>query len=168
MVAVLEYCTNMDCDFISSSHGRLHLWVGSLVGSEGVQTVCLIRFALSHTLEFFAKFALDPVLRSLKRRVLRPPGNQAVRRWPPVRVSPLLSACLCEPTGTSAVLKSQKIRMRLGGSLSLLDEFPDKPKGMHWRTYERWCRVHDVAEERSTIGLMRFVERLGRRTSPRA
>jgi hypothetical protein len=32
----------------------------------------------------------------------------------------------------------------------MLEEFPDKPKGMHWRTYERWRRVHDVAEERST------------------
>ena len=29
---------------------------------------------------------------------------------------------------------------------------PDKPKGMHWRTYDRLCRVHDAAEERSIIG----------------
>ena len=45
---------------------------------------------------------------------------------------------------------------------------PDKPKGMHWRTYERWRRIHDAAEERSNRGLMGFVERLGRRTSHRA
>jgi hypothetical protein len=64
--------------------------------------------------------------------------------------------------------KSQKIRTRLGRSPNMLEELPDKPKGMHWRTYERWCRVHDAAEERSTIGLMSFVERLGRRTSRRA
>jgi hypothetical protein len=62
--------------------------------------------------------------------------------------------------------KSQKIRMRLGGSPNMLEAFPEKPKGMHWRTYERWRRVHDAAEERSTIGLMGFVERLGRRSSP--
>ena len=48
------------------------------------------------------------------------------------------------------------------------EETPDKPKGMHWRTYERWRRVHDAAEDRSNIGLMGFVERLGRRTSRRA
>jgi hypothetical protein len=63
--------------------------------------------------------------------------------------------------------KSQKIRMRLGGSPSMLDEFPDKPKGMHWRTYERLRDRHDAAKERSTVGLMGFVERLGRRTSRR-
>ena len=63
------------------------------------------------------------------------------------------------------LLKSQKMRMRLGGSPSMLDEFPDKPKGMHWRTYERLCRSHDDAEERSTIGLMGLVQRLDRRVS---
>jgi hypothetical protein len=35
--------------------------------------------------------------------------------------------------------KAQKIRMRLGGSASMLDHFPEKPKGMHWLTYERFA-----------------------------
>jgi hypothetical protein len=64
--------------------------------------------------------------------------------------------------------KSQRIRMQLGGSPSMLDEFPDKPKGMHWRTCERLRRRHDAAEERSTVGLIGFVERLGCRTSRRS
>jgi hypothetical protein len=42
--------------------------------------------------------------------------------------------------------KAQKIRMRLGGSADLFDEFPTKPKGMHWRTYDRLRRAHDIAE----------------------
>ena len=64
--------------------------------------------------------------------------------------------------------KSQKIRMRLGGSPNMREEFPDKPKGMHWRTYERWRRVHDVADKRSTDGLMGFVQRQRHRSSRRA
>jgi hypothetical protein len=35
---------------------------------------------------------------------------------------------------------------------------------MHRTTYERWRRAHDAAEERSAMGLMNFVERLGRAT----
>src|SRR5436190_19632075 len=38
--------------------------------------------------------------------------------------------------------KVQKIRMRLGGSRSMLESFPAKPNGMHWRTYERLCSLH--------------------------
>jgi hypothetical protein len=64
--------------------------------------------------------------------------------------------------------KAQKIRMRLGGSASMLDNFPDKPKGMHWRTYERFCRVHNAAQARFIPGLMGFVMRLRRRIYRRA
>jgi hypothetical protein len=55
--------------------------------------------------------------------------------------------------------------MRLGGTANMLDDFPEKPKGMHWRTYERLCRVHDVAQARSLIGLTGFVKRLRKRAS---
>lgn len=34
--------------------------------------------------------------------------------------------------------QSQKIDRRFGGTGSVLDPFPPKPKGMHWTTYERW------------------------------
>jgi hypothetical protein len=64
--------------------------------------------------------------------------------------------------------KAQKIRMQLGGSASMLDNFPKKPKGMHWRTYERLCRVHNAAQARFIPGLMGFVMRLRRRIYRRA
>ena len=32
--------------------------------------------------------------------------------------------------------RAQKIKVKLGGHASSLEPFPQKPKGMHWRTYE--------------------------------
>jgi hypothetical protein len=49
--------------------------------------------------------------------------------------------------------------MRLSdGTDDPLREFPSRPRFMHRRTYERWRRVHDDAEDRSAMGLMNFVE----------
>ncbi len=39
-----------------------------------------------------------------------------------------------------ALSRAQAIRMKLGGSPNMAEDFPDKPKGMHWRTYDRLCR----------------------------
>jgi len=47
-----------------------------------------------------------------------------------------------------ALRRAQAIRMKLGGSGSMAEPFPDKPKGMHWRTYERVCLE---AEARQTL-----------------
>ena len=33
--------------------------------------------------------------------------------------------------------KTNKARMKLGGEPAMNGFFPDKPKGMHWRTYQR-------------------------------
>jgi hypothetical protein len=38
--------------------------------------------------------------------------------------------------------------MKLGGSGSMDEPFPWKPKGMHWRTYLRWVRKSKAIEER--------------------
>jgi hypothetical protein len=35
------------------------------------------------------------------------------------------------------ISSARKIRMQLGGGPSLFDPFPDKPRGMHWSTYDR-------------------------------
>src|SRR5262249_17717053 len=55
--------------------------------------------------------------------------------------------------------KAQKIRLKLGGSPNMFEQFPDKPKGMHWKTYDRIRKAYDLAEVRSNAGLMRFIAR---------
>ena len=45
--------------------------------------------------------------------------------------------------------KAQGIRRRLGGSADMGKPFPWKPKGMHWKTYERLRRKAEHAELRS-------------------
>lgn len=45
--------------------------------------------------------------------------------------------------------KAQKIRERLGGSGSMAEPFPPKPKGMHWKTYFRLKNQADRYEGRS-------------------
>jgi hypothetical protein len=47
------------------------------------------------------------------------------------------------------LLKAQDIRQKLGGTPCIADEFPPKPKGMHWRTYYRWRQKADEAEGQS-------------------
>jgi len=66
-------------------------------------------------------------------------------------------------------IKAQKIRERLGGDLGTLDDFPSKPKGMHWKRYARLCRQYNAAGERFLMmcaaNVLRISERLsgGRR-----
>ncbi len=57
--------------------------------------------------------------------------------------------------------KAQKLRERLGGSLCIDDPFPDKPKGMHWRTYYRMKRKGETHEDRVHRISEIFIERLG-------
>jgi hypothetical protein len=48
-----------------------------------------------------------------------------------------------------ALRRFQAILMKLGGSGSTAETFPDKPKGMHWRTYERLAEKARVVETQS-------------------
>ncbi len=64
-----------------------------------------------------------------------------------------------------AVRKANKVRMRLGGEPGMADSFPDKPKGMHWRTYGRLVQevadAEAVADEHWTLDAERLLARFG-------
>jgi hypothetical protein len=63
----------------------------------------------------------------------------------------------------------QRIRMALGGSPSMIDKFPDRPKGMHEKTFRELRSAHDRAAERCMAG-PHNIERTGallRNLSPR-
>ncbi len=68
--------------------------------------------------------------------------------------------CQRENTSDRALRRSAKLRLRLGGSPALADDFPLKPKGMHWRTYERYCQLGDhldwLADQPSAAMLKRL------------
>jgi hypothetical protein len=49
--------------------------------------------------------------------------------------------------------RAQKIRKQLGGSLSMMDPFPQRPKGMHASTYERLYAQY-LRFERANIAAM--------------
>ena len=57
--------------------------------------------------------------------------------------------------------KARKIRASLGGGANVFEEFPDRPRGMHWTTYKRLQAAHDLAAHRCTVGLSRLASRLG-------
>lgn len=55
--------------------------------------------------------------------------------------------------------KAQDIRKRLGGSASMADLFPWKPKGMHWKTYERLRNRAENAELRMWGALSAWLDK---------
>src|SRR3974377_1093532 len=52
-----------------------------------------------------------------------------------------------------SIRKARKMRERFGGGENLMAPFPDKPKKMHWRTYERLVRRYADAVARATGGV---------------
>ena len=59
-----------------------------------------------------------------------------------------------------ALHKAQSVRERLGGSANIMEPFPEKPKGMHWKTYERLWWEHHEAEMEQLIGMREWLARL--------
>jgi hypothetical protein len=54
-----------------------------------------------------------------------------------------------------AIQRARKMRERFGGGENLMAPFPDKPKKMHWRTYDRLVRRYADAVARATSHIHR-------------
>jgi hypothetical protein len=59
-----------------------------------------------------------------------------------------------------ALHKAQSIRERLGGSANMMTPFPERPKGMHWETYERLWWEHHEAEMEQLAGMREWLDKL--------
>ena len=55
---------------------------------------------------------------------------------------------------------ANKIRTRLGGEPGMAYLFPDRPKGMHWKTYDGLSERVDAAERMADIALAQVVARM--------
>jgi hypothetical protein len=59
-----------------------------------------------------------------------------------------------------ALRRAQKIRIRLGGSANMMEPFPERPKGIHWSTYDRSFMTYEQANEKYTREMVADLERL--------
>lgn len=59
-----------------------------------------------------------------------------------------------EPPFARAATRALKIRERLGGRGGIDDLFPPKPKGMHWKTYDRLQAKDERFHEAWTLGIV--------------
>jgi hypothetical protein len=64
-----------------------------------------------------------------------------------------------------ALLKAQAIRKRLGGSANMMEPFPEKPKGMHWSTYDRLFCEHHESQMEQLIGMREWLGKMERQLS---
>ncbi len=69
-----------------------------------------------------------------------------------------------EPVRLPGISRADRVRSKLGGHPGLLNPFPLKPKGMHWRTYRRLQREDWAASDRLERALYSRFDRMRKRS----
>ncbi|MDS4015840.1 MAG: hypothetical protein RKP46_16050 [Candidatus Accumulibacter sp.] len=59
--------------------------------------------------------------------------------------------------------RAETLRRRLGWPAGIANANGGKPKGMHWRTFERLTAVHDACAAASLAGVVKWLEWMNRR-----
>ncbi len=75
----------------------------------------------------------------------------------------LAYACQRETADDRAARRADRIRDRLGWQAGILNPSGSKPKGMHWRTFERLTAEHDAFVGVSLAGMAARLGLIGRR-----
>jgi hypothetical protein len=68
-----------------------------------------------------------------------------------------------ENPGNRAVRRADRIRERLGWEPGILNSNGSKPKGMHWRTFERLKAEHDAFVGVALTGIVKQMGLMDRR-----
>ena len=75
-------------------------------------------------------------------------------------------ACQRETTRDRLWRRARKIRRELEGGDNLMDDYPDKPKSMRWRTYDQKIalleRLESQADALWAVGAMPLLARYGK------
>lgn len=74
----------------------------------------------------------------------------------------LAYACQRETPDDRAARRADTIRRRLGWKEGILNPIGGKPKGMHWRTYERLIREHNAFLDVALTGMAMRLEIINR------
>ncbi len=64
------------------------------------------------------------------------------------------------------IRKANKIRRRLGGRGGMVNRFPWKPTGMHWRTYRRLREEAELAELQGMAAIVGALQQMDSRLTP--
>jgi hypothetical protein len=67
-----------------------------------------------------------------------------------------------EDSAQRAITRAQATRKRLGGFEGIDDPFPLKPKGMHWKTYNKLAEADDQVGQRLEAAMMGFIAKFDR------